>query len=79
MINERKRLTSKQEQIVALMAQTALINSYTPKKEYPVRYKKQDKRLESTKTNFIRSQVWMNKKPLPHESHIKVINGSTWR
>jgi hypothetical protein len=50
MINEWNTLTSKQVQIVALKAQIALIKPHISKKEYPVRYKKQDKRLESTRT-----------------------------
>jgi hypothetical protein len=36
--NEWNTLTSKQEQIVVLKARIASINSFKPKKEYPVRY-----------------------------------------
>jgi hypothetical protein len=79
MINKRNMLSSKQEQILALKEQIALINSHKPKKEYPVRHKKQDKKLDLRKTNFTGSQAWRNKKSLTHETHVKVINESTWR
>jgi hypothetical protein len=39
------------------------------------------RRLDLTtqaRTSFTRNQAWRNKKPLPHKTHFKVINGSTW-
>jgi hypothetical protein len=79
MNNKWNKLTSKQEQIVVLKAQIASINSFKPKKEHPMSHKKHNRKLDSiaqTRTRFTGNQAWRNKKPLPHETHVKVINGS---
>jgi hypothetical protein len=81
MSNKWNTLSNEQEQIVALKAQLASINSFKQKKEYHIKTKKLNKRSEAPthpKQKFTGAHAWRNKKPLPHEPNTKVVNGGTW-
>jgi hypothetical protein len=64
------------------MGHADIINQLIQTKEItPYEKLEKNKRLDSTfqpRTSFVRNQARQNKKPLPHEFNIKVINGSTW-
>ena len=75
--------TQEQEEIIALKARLASWNQSKPRKEggrnnNDKTYKQPRKPEAQAKGNFKGSQSWRNSKPKPHESHTKVINGSTW-
>jgi regulator of replication initiation timing len=78
MNNEWNMLTSKQKQITTLKTQIASTNSFKPKKQYPRRHNKQNKRYCPNKIKLCWEPSLAKKKPLPHESNVKIINGSTW-
>jgi 23S rRNA maturation mini-RNase III len=63
MSNKWNTLTNKEEQIIALKAQIAAINSFKPKKEYPTKHKNTNKKSDTAvqqRSSFTGSHAWRN-------------------
>ena len=81
MSNKWNTLIIEQEQIIALKGQIALLNSLKPKKEYPAKTKKMNKKSETItqpKAKFTSTHAWRKKKPLTHKPHTKVVSKVAW-